>query len=282
MLEICEARDGALWLGLREGVVRVSGGREQLFTAADGIPGGPARVIVESRSGEIWVSTPFEGVARYDRKVWSSVPEGDETTLSGVRRIFEAEDGTFWLASAGDGAIHTDGFTWTRYGAVSGLPSVQVWDIAQDAGGRLWFATAGGLARHVPDREAPETLILGAPEQVAPYQSVLLRFSGQDAWKRTPSNALQFSWRLDTGPWAPYGPEDQVLMSDLRPGSHTFEVRAIDREFNVDGTPARHTFAAQAPVWQRPWFIAMSSLSVIALAISSGYALQRNRRWREA
>ena len=278
---VLETRGGDRWFGLVDGAIHESGGQGRLHTEADGLPGGPVIELVESRDGSIWVSSLYGGVARYDGEGWASVPPEFGTTFNEVRRIYEANDGTFWLASTADGAIHTDGSAWTRYTVRSGLPGSRVWDVCQDAQGQLWFATNGGLGCYGLDKEAPETFLFGAPERVAPYQPVLLRFSAQDAWKRTPAEAFLYSWRLDGGPWSPFSHQDQVLVSDLEPGTHSVEVRSMDREFNADPTPAAQTFGVLAPVWRQSWFIAVSLISLAALVASTGYGLQRNRRWRE-
>ena len=172
-MSICEASDGSLWLGQVDGVMHVVDGEQRKYTVADGIPGGPINAVAEDIGGQIWVSSPLEGVAHFNGQRWRRVPGADEAHFNGVRRIFPAIDGTVWLASPIDGAIHTDGFAWVRYTVQEGLPSTQVWDVAQDAEGNLWFATSGGLGCYNPDGDAPETLLLAPPVQIAPYQNAL-------------------------------------------------------------------------------------------------------------
>jgi hypothetical protein len=279
---VLETRSGELWFGLMDGLIHESDGTRKRYSESDGLPGGPVIEILESREGSIWVSTLYGGVARYEDEEWASVPHEIGTTFNEVQRIYEADGGTFWLASTADGAIHTDGRAWTRYTVMSGLPGSRVWDVCQDRHGQFWFATDGGLACYGIDSDAPETFLSGVPGRVAPGQPVLLSFSGQDSWKRTPADAFLYSWRLGDGAWSPFSQQDRVLISDLEPGDHRIEVRAMDREFNADPTPALKTFGVLAPVWEQPWFIAVSLFSLAALVVSTGYALERNRRWREA
>ena len=283
VMAVREAADGAMWFGVMDGVIREADGLQRHFTHADGLSAGPVvEIALDRRGGEVWVSTLLEEVARYAGERWEPVPGNRETTFNGIRRIFQADDGTFWLASFVDGVIHTDGMSWTRYSTRSGLPGNQVRDICQDAQGRFWFATDRGLACYDPDGSAPETTLVAPPAQIAPYQSVLFRFAGQDAWKRTPTQALLYSWRLDRGAWSAFSLENRVLLNDLTADAHTFEVRAMDQEFNMEPTPALHGFNVMAPVWQQPWFLALLAISAVALAVSSGYALHRHRRWRAA
>ena len=281
-ISICEASDGSLWLGQVDGLVHVVDGERHKYTAADGIPSGPITAVAEDIGGQIWISSPLEGVAHFNGQRWRRVPGADEAQFNGVLRIFPANDGTVWLASPIDGAIHTDGFAWVRYTVQEGLPSTQVWDVAQDADGQLWFATSDGLGCYDPDGDAPETLLLAPPVQIAPYQNALFEFAGQDVWKQTPDGSLQYSWRLDEGAWSDFSRNNRVLLEDLDAGDHTFEVRAMDLAFNVDKTSAVQVFEVLAPVWQRPWFVGLSGVSLLIVMVTTGYAFQKHKRWRIA
>ena len=281
-ISICEASDGSLWLGRMDGVVHVVDGEQRKYTAADGIPGGPITAVAEDIGGRIWVSSPLEGVAYFNGQRWRRVPGGDQAQFNGIRRIFPANDGTVWLASWIDGAIRTDGLAWVRYTVQEGLLSTQVWDVAQDAEGNLWFATSDGLGCYNPDGDAPETLLLAPPVQIAPYQNALFEFAGQDVWKQTPDGSLQYSWRLDAGAWSGFSRNNRVLLEDLDAGAHKFEVRAMDLAFNVDKTSAVQVFEVLAPVWQRPWFVGLSGVSLLIVLVTTGYAFQKHKRWRVA
>ncbi len=290
---VYESGDGALWLGADGGVVLERNGERRIFTSADGLPGEPVIALTEVQ-GAVWAATRFNGMFRYNQGGWEAVPKGDQTVFGGAHRFFVDDDGILWLASLAIGAVHTDGQTWTRYTTRNGLPGTRVWDIAQDRHGRFWFATDKGLGCYSPDRDPPETTLAMPPDEVAPYQSVLFKFSGQDAWKQTPTHELKYAWRVNEevwapfvrvgtpGIWSPFTGEDHALLSRLHPGQHTFEVRAMDRGFNIDPTPAKRQFVVLAPVWRRPWFVALSVFSIVALGVSSGYALHRRRRWQEA
>ena len=87
---------------------------------------------------------------------------------------------------------------------------------------------------------------------------------------RTPPSDLQYSWRLDGGPWSRFTPDDRILLAGLSSGRHTFEARSMDREFNIDPDPVVHSFVTLAPVWQRPWFIALSVALLAALLWQQG------------
>ena len=235
--------------------------------------------MVERPNGDIWLSF-LAGVWRLSAEGWQMLPDGGSTGFDGVPSMFVASDGTVWLSSILEGAIHTDGRTWMRYGARSGLPSTLVWDVAEDGAGNLWFATDQGLGCYEPDRSPPETLVMDPLTMVAPNQRVYLTFAGHDSWLGTADEDLLFSWRLDGGAWSPYSAETPVLFDRLDPGMHTIDARAIDRQFNVDPTPASVTFDVLAPVWLRPWFLALSLFGIEAIAGSTAAAVKRHRDCR--
>lgn len=283
-LTIYEDRDGAVWIGGLEGVMRIFNGQRHIFTVADGMPEGRINSITSDRAGRIWVSSLLDGVAVFDAKTqsWQRVPGNMEAQFNGVGRIYPADDGTVWMASEIDGAIRTDGTVWTRYTVREGLPSSRVFDVCQDALGQLWFATEDGLACYVPDQDPPETYLIAAQKQIAPHQSAAFEFVGQDAWKLSPESNLQFSWRLNGSEWSPFMRTTRESFDALEPGNYQFEVRAMDLAFNVDPTPVLHTFQVLAPVWKRPWFVALSVLALLLLTVTSGSAWQRHKRWRVA
>jgi len=281
VIAVHEVMAGDVWFGMRGGLVRLAGEERSRYDTSDGLPEGPVIGIGSNVHGEPWVST-LGGVAHFDGTAWRTVPESGETMFNRVLRFHADSDGTMWLASPLDGAIHTDGMAWTRYTLRNGLPGSQVWDICEDANGQLWFATDGGLGCYLPDVEPPETILIAPPSQIAPFESVLLRLGGHDAWMRTPSLDLQFSWRLDGGSWSRFTSDNRVLLTGVTAGRHLFQARAMDREFNVDPVSAEHAFVVLAPVWQQTWFVLLTTALLVALSVSIGYAWQRHRRWRQA
>ena len=274
-----ESTDGTLWLGAGQDLYRYRDGRLDRVDEVMSLDLGGPEALIERPNGEIWVSF-LAGVWRLSDRRWSMLPEGGATGYDGVRSMFVASDQTVWLSSILEGAIHTDGRTTMRYGARSGLPSTLVWDIAEDSRGNLWFSTDQGLGCYRPDGDPPDTFVIDPHTRVAPFEPVYMRFAGHDSWMGTPDDALLFSWRMDGGSWTPFTADRQVLFDRLKPGMHTFEARSIDRQFNIDPSAARVSFDVLAPVWLRPWFLALSLFGLIAIGVSTVVAVKRHRDWK--
>jgi large repetitive protein len=90
------------------------------------------------------------------------------------------------------------------------------------------------------DATAPETTIQIAPAPVVASDSATFEFSSNEA-------GSSFECRLDGSAFTSCSSPHQV--SGLSPGSHTFEVRAIDRAGNVDPTPAPRTWTAEVIIF---------------------------------
>ena len=94
----------------------------------------------------------------------------------------------------------------------------------------------------VVDRTAPDTVIVEGPPAEGPSGSVSFTFAGSDEQ----SADLEFSWRLDSGPWSRFNGTSNAQLTGLAPGPHRFEVAARDRAGNVDATPAVQGFIVVA------------------------------------
>ncbi|MBK9087539.1 MAG: hypothetical protein IPL90_00170 [Holophagales bacterium] len=107
---VLRGRDGYLWLGTQEGLVRFDGAR---FTT-------------------------------YDRR---STPELKHNSIISLA---EAPDGTLWAGTNGGGILcrHRDG-TFSTIGSAEGLGSLIVWSIAFDAAGDAWVGGDGNAVQRL-------------------------------------------------------------------------------------------------------------------------------------
>ena len=128
--------------------------------------------------------------------------------------------------------------------------------IGQTPDGALWLrGSFGHLVRFVPDRNAPETVLEPAVDRVSSTGNILLRWSGNDFWNDTPREDLRYQWRMDGGEWSLASGRPDFTFTSLSSGGHTLEVRAVDRDMNVDATPAAHAFVVEAPWWRNPYVL---------------------------
>ena len=131
-----------------------------------------------------------------------------------------------------------------------GLVSNSILSIVEDGQGHLWFVGSKGATEHEPDRAAPQTIILSAPESLIPVSRVGFVFGA--AYKE--SADLEFSTALDDTSFSCaneaqsscWSPRVSFSREDIPDGRHTFSVRARDWAHDVDPTSAVFHFEVDA------------------------------------
>jgi len=152
-------------------------------------------------------------------------------------------------------------------------------DLATDGHLYLWAACRkGGLLEYRFDSVSPEVELVSPPSSVAYPGRVSLAWRGWDRWEQTASTDLRYIWRLDQGPWSAPTYKTQVFFARAEPGSHVFEVKALDKNLNKTIETCSVAFSVVGPVWQQAWFLFLMGGTSIALALSIFFAWTRHRR----
>ena len=254
-----EARNGDLWLGGLTGAIRYRNGKTDTYYFKELGPNNGVFTIGESRDGKIWLGGRNR-IVTFDGKNWTTLLEG----VDRARSIMRADNGDMWVAS-GTGVHCFRNGQWVSNTGEDGLPSSMGYEVFQDSQGRVWCGTTRGLALRNPgaDVEAPDTFV---PEErnlreAPPAGNVQLAFTGSDRWNVTIDSRLVFSYRIDDGGWSRCAPEASASLTGLSWGGHSFEVRAMDRNGNIDPSPAVFRFAVL-----RPWYLQIGFLAIAAVA----------------
>jgi diguanylate cyclase (GGDEF)-like protein len=146
---IVQTRDGYLWMGTEEGLVRFDGVR---FVVSDRQSAPALRnafisALFEARDGTLWIGTYGGGIAR----LRNGRVEAYKPDLLGAERIRDfhaAADGALYVATSGGGLLRIDGEKITRFTTRDGLPTDRIWATEDDGAGGLWIATFGeGIVR---------------------------------------------------------------------------------------------------------------------------------------
>lgn len=283
-----ESPDGRVWAG-RNILAFHDGNRWNLF-ASSNIAFGIIETMFTGQGRELWIGTRQFGALRYDGREWRQFQGKGSLVANSVRSVAQTSDGSIWAATD-RGFSRFDGQTWTadtlpgqlliphEGGSLKASGSGSLWinRVAPEWHRRAW-AKGGRVdtascefwtVRHRYQATPPETTITSGSKTVAHPGSLSVFWSGSAPWRDAKEAQLQFSHRLDGGPWSPFGPELGRAFFNLASGRHLLEVRARDRDFNVDPTPAGLSFVVLPPVWRQGWFIALVLLLVGAACVQS-------------
>ncbi len=270
------ARNGRIWLGGNGGVACQHDTKWQTFDSADGHAPDGTLCIAEIEEGKIWCGGRNR-IWQFDGKQWSIVHSGFDR----VNSLLKSRDGSVWAAD-NNGMHRFFKGEWTLNSVEEGLPGAMVGEIFEDRQGRIWAGTSRGLSVYHPeaDIDPPRTFIQKViNEKNASAEAVVtLVFGGRDKWKFAPAERLLYSYRLDQQEWSPYQTEISVSFPELKAGTHNFQVRAMDRNGNVDNKPALLEFAVALP-WYQETRLVLIALAGLAIALFfAALALNRHRQ----
>ncbi len=163
---IIQDRDGFLWFGAADKVLRYDGYTLKSYTTANHTLSGVA-AILEDTHGILWFGGRAGGLVRYDKGTdaltsYLHNPENSQS-LSGnaITAIIEARDGVLWIGTKTDGLNRLDRqepseFSRYRHNPddSQSLSADSVTAILEDRDGFLWIGTqTGGLNRFDPHTE---------------------------------------------------------------------------------------------------------------------------------
>ena len=193
IVAIHQTRDGYLWLGTDDGLVRFDGVR---FTSPDdldglALPKMSVRQLAEDSRGALWIATSNAGlfriengsVARFSERdglpsdhvaclfpgqggdLWACTDGGLARIRDGKIEVFtgpagepiraaaQRKDGSIWVGGDGPGPAIWNGTQFTRYALHSVPRYARVQAMFSDSTDALWIGTTAGLIRLLDGRE---------------------------------------------------------------------------------------------------------------------------------
>ncbi len=259
---ILETHDGKTWIGTPGSLSLIENGALRTIGVKDGFTDTGVFSAVETADGHVFLGGR-ESVTEYDGKSFRIVRSIDLAENMSLGR-----DGAIWTAS-GSGVHRYQPGKWVSNAVEDGLPSAAVHDVYSDFHGRVWAGTSRGLSLFYPDADTDPPLTSIADgrnlRKTPPGGEVRLAFSGVDKWKFTSPDRLTFSWRLDNSTWSDFDQSQFVPFTGLKSGGHLFEVRAMDRNGNVDPQPASFQFIVLTSWYNAKGFYVVAGLGLFAL-----------------
>lgn len=146
---VAQDRDGFLWAGTWEGVVRFNGRSFTLFDRQN-TPGAELAgvfSIVPEADGGVLFGTARDGVFRFYQGGWQRLGGDATRNLTVTTLLRDQRDGALWIAS-GPRLLRLDGKgRLQEIGASAGLPAAAITSLAQDEQGALLVAGEAGIYR---------------------------------------------------------------------------------------------------------------------------------------
>ena len=280
VVQIMEARDGAIWIATSGGVNRYQRGRLTALTAANAPFSAVTPLLVEDDQGYIWVGV-HSGMAliRFAAREMDKVAA--QSGFQIAYALFDENDGLqpgtqAWQSGVG-GVRDTDGRLWvTTGGGMTIIDPRHLRELRPPSPPRLDQVVVNGeRMAAVPDQELPN----GATLEV---QYAVLNLSAASKLRfRHLLNGVDEDWVYD-------GEERQASYADMPAGQYRFLVSTTH-----DGRwtePAVWNFVVAPPFYWSRWFLITAGIVLIAgagigtwlreRAVTARYALVLGERTR--
>jgi diguanylate cyclase (GGDEF)-like protein len=281
---VLEARNGDFWLGAADSLGQIHNGKLREFDAKDGITEKGVLSAIESPDGRI-ILAGRESITEYNGKVFRLL-----RSIDAAESVSFSPDGLLWAGSGSGIHRYVPGQPgqsgqqghWITNTSDDGLPATAVRKVYADSQGRIWAGTSHGVALFYPeaDPDPPVTNIIDDQNlrETPPGGEVRLAFSGADKWKFTAAERLTFSWRLDDSAWSEFSSSHFASFKGLHSGAHRFAVKAMDRNGNIDPSPANYQFSVLLPWYRQTDFLILASIALFVIVGLSRMAWRHHRR----
>ncbi len=292
---IRESKNGTLWIGTFDDVLRFRNGRFEHFSMSPS--GGIVRDLHIDRAGRMWIATAHSGLYRCDNPD-SAVPlfrhysTANGLSSDSTRSLTEDNFGFIYLGTVRavdriDPRTPIESGNILHFTSADGLPDAEHNVAYRDRQGHLWFGTLEGLAEFDPAqpvvRTVPNVYIrrvrVRGEEVPLPWEGarhfnldlradqnqVEIEYAGIDLQSIAP---LRYQYRLSgvDAQWSRPSAQTSVNYANMPAGRRAFEVRAVADDGSVGATVAAVALDLDAPLWRRPWFAASFALLLSAIA----------------
>ena len=158
---IAQTKDGYLWLGTQEGLVRFNGRNFTVFDKrnTEALKANQVMALGAARDGSLWVSLETGGLVHFENGRFERFGVAQGLPSNRLSHLLEDRRGALWIVTAdGAGLVRREGGSFRTFTRKDGLPTALVRSVAEDAGGAIWAGTALGPARFDGRRFVPVSI----------------------------------------------------------------------------------------------------------------------------
>jgi len=153
---VIQTREGFLWLGTEEGLVRFDGVRFKVYDKrnVESLINNSIYALYEDRQGNLWIGTHGGGLTcmnhlEYEDGTFTTFTKKQGLSNDAVWSICEDQEGNLWIGTEEGLNLMKEG-KFTTFPEKHGLSGSIVMAICEDREGNLWVGTVSGLNRLDP------------------------------------------------------------------------------------------------------------------------------------
>jgi serine phosphatase RsbU (regulator of sigma subunit)/ligand-binding sensor domain-containing protein len=233
------------------------------------------RVSITDSAGNIWLATS-DGAIKYDGKKFTTYTTEQGLLVNDILDVLEDDRGNIWFATWGGGVALYNGENFQAITTKDGLIHNNVRKILQDNNGNIWFATDGGITKYTLRLNilprAKLTKIIANEiytdfgkelEFSANIRHLIFEYQGFSFQQGN----MVYTHKLEglDANWSQPSTDKSIGYKGLKPGSYTFLVKALYKNFLYSNPPAVVRFTIKPHFWTQPRIYLPIMLGIIVL-----------------
>lgn len=240
--------------------------------------------IAEDSKGNIWFGAYGGGIYKFDGKTFINYTTDDGLSSNSPYSLIADELNQLWIGtSQGIDKLNLDEMSIKNYRESEGFLGIEPNpnSVCKDHLGNIWFGTIMGavkfdLAQSKINPFQPVTLVEGLHINHEPFafpedhefaydeNHMTFEFVGVSL---TNPRHVQYKYMLEgfDHDWSPVTKANDVIYSNVLPGTYTFKVMASNNDGVWNELPTSYTFTVNPPFWKTWWFFTLSAISALAI-----------------
>lgn len=148
-----QTKDGYIWLGSREGLIRFNGENFVEFnnTNTPAFTSNDIWTLKTDKKGNLWIGTHEGGLIKYSDGEFKTFTQKDGLSDNSIWKIYEDNEGNLWIGTGGGGLDEYKNGKFIVYDTLNGLSSNYIWSITEDKNKAIWVGTDGGYIDEIKD-----------------------------------------------------------------------------------------------------------------------------------
>lgn len=141
-----EDKNGALWFGGQDGLIRWHKGKARRYTMADGLSHNDVRVIIGDGEGGLWIGTNGGGLNHFKNGKFTALRRAQGLADDSIWSLCLDSENTLWMGSFGGGLGCLRNERISSFSTEDGLPSNVICSITE-VDDYLWVTSYNGIFR---------------------------------------------------------------------------------------------------------------------------------------
>src|SRR5450432_2678184 len=120
---VCQTRNGYIWLGTGNGLIRFDGLRFTVFDSGNTpqLKSNQVNTLLEDRQGDLWIGTEGGGLTRLRQGVFFTYTESDGLSSNVIAALSTDQEGNLWIGTDGGGVDRYSQGRFARFTTKDGI-----------------------------------------------------------------------------------------------------------------------------------------------------------------